>query len=363
MNIVHLALGLLRIAGEALFLFELNRVLGALVVGGRESRARTVQRAESSLLSCSRTCKKKVKVVLADGTVIQTLVAGPEGTPLVLLHGHSMCAAFFFRNFDALVDMGFHVYAPDLPGWGSSSRPLFNGQCAKDGVAFYADRIYEWLDVLGLQRFVLCGHSLGAYLAHEIALKRPDSVQRLVLTSPAAIMRGIPFSRALWFALTPQRLMTQGGLLALMLFSLLYPSDSCYNIPGLRDLTLCINSLAHGSGDAAAARLLRIRTSERRAECERPLLERVGNYQCRVELICGDRDELVDVEAVRALHRAMLIRGNDVKLSVISGADHSPHICVPDLFAKAMVRATATLLPMRSPVFPMMYKRKSIAVA
>lgn len=75
-----------------------------------------------------------------------------------------------------------------------------------------------------------------------------------------------------------------------------------------------------------------------RSECVRPLLERVTRLRCAVEIISGDADDLVNVEAVRALSRAMIAVGNDVRLNVIQGADHSPHICEPHRFAKAIMR-------------------------
>src|SRR5690606_34848395 len=46
-----------------------------------------------------------------------------EGPPLVLLHGGSGSWTHWIRNIPALVDAGFSVFVPDLPGFGDSAAP------------------------------------------------------------------------------------------------------------------------------------------------------------------------------------------------------------------------------------------------
>lgn len=357
MNLVNFALRLLRLAGEALFLFEINRFLGRAVKGPIRHRTRSLPRVEATLLRQVRAPLLIRPVTLPSGLVIHTLVAGaaaapshdaaqhPGSNPLVLLHGHSMAGAFFAGNIDALIDIGYSsVFVPDLLGWGRSSRPKFIGQRAEEAVDFFLSPLVTWLDILSLPTFVICGHSLGAYLAHEYASRYPQRVRRLILTSPAAITRHTPVRTAAWFAFTPQRFLTHGGLLAHIFFALRYPNHPEYNVQGMRELTLFINSVAHRSGDAAAAKMIRfwrVGTTRWQAECVRPLLERVGKLDCPIDLISGDNDALVHVEAVRALHRALAAVGNDVRLNVIAGADHTPHISAPVRFAKAIMRGMA----------------------
>lgn len=352
MNLVNLALRLLRLAGEALFIFEVNRFLGRAVKGPIRHRTRSLPRVEAALLRQVRAPLRVHPVTLPSGLVLHTVVAGAAATrdspqhpgpnPLVLLHGHSMAGAFFAGNIDALLDMGYSsVFVPDLPGWGRSSRPRFVGEHAEHAVDFFLAPLVTWLDMLGLPAFALCGHSLGAYLAHEYAVRHPARVRRLILASPAAITRHTPVPLAAWFAFTPQRFLTHGGLLAHVFFALRYPTHPAYNVLGMKELTLFVNSVAHRSGDAAAAKMLRfwrVGATRWQAECVRPLLERVGRLNCPVDIISGDKDALVHVEAVRALHRALISVGNDVRLNVIAGADHSPHICAPVRFAKAFMR-------------------------
>jgi pimeloyl-ACP methyl ester carboxylesterase len=277
-----------------------------------------------------------------------------------------MCAAFFAPNVDALLDMGYDaVYAPDLLGWGRSSRPAFaappKGPVADAALAFFLDPLDAWLAAMlpdgpNAPPLALLGHSLGGYIAHEFAARHASRIARLILVSPAALTRAVPLGMAAWFAATPQRFVKHGGLISLLAFLKQYPPSSRYNLPGFRDLAFSTNALAAGSGDAAAASFVRfippslpgpgwlrwlralLHLHRWRAECIRPLLEHVRPCQYPTEIVAGDRDVLVNIEAVRALHRAMLALGNPVKLSVLQCADHSPHISLPHQFAKALLR-------------------------
>ena len=361
MYFVRLALRLLRIAGEALFCFEVNRFLGRAVGGCIKYRRHSLRKAEQILLQNVNAPVITFDITLSSGIRIHTLVAGAAvikplktnqkscinfdhhgGKPLVLLHGHSMAATFFFRNIDHFLEMGYTtLYCLDLPGWGSSSRPIFKGTNSDDAVNFFLEPFREWISKMKLSNFTLCGHSLGAYIAHEFTSRYPTYVNHLILTSPAAILRHTPFSQALWFAFTPQRFLTHGGLLAHLFFASKYPSNHVYNFLGFRQYTFNSNSIAHLSGDAAAAKMIRFcRTglTSWKSECVRPLLERVRKIHCHIDLVTGDADDLVHVEAVRALCQSMQAMGNSVRIEVISGADHTPHICAPLSFAKAVMR-------------------------
>ena len=71
---------------------------------------------------------------------------------------------------------GFHVLAPDLIGHGSSPyEPPWS----------IAEHIDSLLATLGEEPSVWIGHSFGGRLAFELAVRRPDAVERLVLLDPA----------------------------------------------------------------------------------------------------------------------------------------------------------------------------------
>lgn len=98
-----------------------------------------------------------------------------RGTPVVLLHGFPFCREIFSPIMPALAQVG-HVVAVDLPGFGQSP-PLAPGFFLAD----VAREIIGLLDALGLGRAVLVGHSMGGYVALEVAAQKPDAVAGLVL--------------------------------------------------------------------------------------------------------------------------------------------------------------------------------------
>lgn len=335
--LIRLAFHLLRVATEAVFLFELNKVLGALLTGGSRAVPSASAKAEAEILAQARVATRHVRVRLPDGVVMHTLVAGrPGGNPVVLLHGHSMCGALFFAQLRALVDAGARVYAPDLPGWGRSSRPRFPNR--GDAVGYYVSRVLAWLDALSLGSFALVGHSLGGYLAHEVALARPLSVRSLVLVAPAAATRFVDYAAAMWFCFTPQRFISQGGLLASVLFALRYPRNPAYARPGVRQIIRVAFSLGAGAGDAAAAALLALNHGARTAQCTKPIVERVTRLECPVTLVAGEYDVLVPMSALLQVESALRAAGNEIAL-VCLPADHSPHLSTPELFTDVLKNA------------------------
>ena len=107
--------------------------------------------------------------------------AGPEdGLPLLLIHGATVPGWIFDRLSPLLNDAGFRTYAPDLYGHGRSARPR-----AAYTHTLFVEQMSEFLQrVLGDQRILVFGHSLGAAVAARLAAKSPQRIERLVLAAP-----------------------------------------------------------------------------------------------------------------------------------------------------------------------------------
>lgn len=109
-----------------------------------------------------------------DHTIV-ALQAG-EGPPLVLLHGFTGAK----ENWLALMPhLAAHhrVLAPDLPGWGESTRRAG----ADYGYAAQADRIAAWLAQVTDRPVALVGHSMGGGIAAVLAARHPQHVSHLIL--------------------------------------------------------------------------------------------------------------------------------------------------------------------------------------
>jgi pimeloyl-ACP methyl ester carboxylesterase len=101
---------------------------------------------------------------------------GGQGPTLVLLHGFAASKEVWLKQMEQLTPH-FHVIAPDLPGWGESTRV--------DGASYNIDaqaaRLQGFIDMLGMQKVVLVGHSMGGAIAGVYAAEHPEHVAELAL--------------------------------------------------------------------------------------------------------------------------------------------------------------------------------------
>jgi pimeloyl-ACP methyl ester carboxylesterase len=153
---------------------------------------------------------------------ISTLTMG-RGPDVVLLHGLGGTRASLFETAAALATR-FRVHAPDLPGFGSSSKPALGAYNA----AWFAQQMLGLMDQLGISEARLIGNSMGGRVAIEMALSAPDRIQALGLLCPAVawIRRGLhPIVRLLRpeFGLLPHAF--RRSLVASQFWSLFYDRD------------------------------------------------------------------------------------------------------------------------------------------
>ncbi len=102
----------------------------------------------------------------------------PEAQRVVCLHGITGRGLGFHRLAEAWLGT-YHVLAPDLLGHGSSP---YEPPWSTD------DHLDALVESLGQQPAAWIGHSFGARLAFELAARRPELVERLVLLDPAMLL-------------------------------------------------------------------------------------------------------------------------------------------------------------------------------
>jgi pimeloyl-ACP methyl ester carboxylesterase len=125
---------------------------------------------------------------LSGGLVLSYLRWGDPGAPeLLLLHGGNLSADDWQEVAPALAAAGWRVTALDLRGCGESDW---------DPEARYGvEQTVADVEELGLESFVLVGHSLGAVAACVYAARHPEEVRACVMedggpanhTKPAAL--------------------------------------------------------------------------------------------------------------------------------------------------------------------------------
>lgn len=116
---------------------------------------------------------------VATGRAISYLERG-NGEPVLFLHGVGSAARSWRYQLDAPVP-GFRFIAWDAPGYGQSTALSDAAPKPRE----YADTVAALVSALGLTKFHLIGHSLGALIATCYARHYPAHIQSLTLASIA----------------------------------------------------------------------------------------------------------------------------------------------------------------------------------
>ena len=126
----------------------------------------------------------RIHEVRAGKARISTLTAGDGIENVILIHGLGSNKTSFFETISALTPR-YTVHAIDLPGFGSSSKPLR----APYDAAWFARAVTRFMEAEGIQRAHLVGNSLGGRVAIEVGLNAPDRVSSLSLLCPSMAWR------------------------------------------------------------------------------------------------------------------------------------------------------------------------------
>jgi haloacetate dehalogenase len=108
------------------------------------------------------------------------LVTGGSGPPLLLLHGYPQ-THLMWRKLAPRLAADFTVVAPDLRGYGDSSKPPAGPDFLNYSKRALARDQVETMAALGFERFIVAGHDRGARVAHRLARDHPERVERLAL--------------------------------------------------------------------------------------------------------------------------------------------------------------------------------------
>ena len=115
------------------------------------------------------------------------------GMPLLLIHGLGARAQDWSPLIPGLVQAGFHVYAPDLPGYGLSAKPD-----ATYSIADEESAVVGFLHAVHLDRTDVAGWSMGGWIALKLTADHPQLVHRLVLYDAAGLYFPMDYDSSLF---------------------------------------------------------------------------------------------------------------------------------------------------------------------
>lgn len=112
----------------------------------------------------------------------QTLVYACAGTssnpPALFVHGWGATHKFW-RHVLPAFSLRYRCLAPDLPGFGLSTKPAMDYS-----IPSLAQWVGKIADAFGLESFDLVGHSMGGLISTCFALENPHRVKRLCVINP-----------------------------------------------------------------------------------------------------------------------------------------------------------------------------------
>lgn len=139
----------------------------------------------------------KQTVALPGGVTLAYVELGaPSGEPVIFLHGYTDTARSFYPTALHLAEAepGWRILVVDQRGHGDTSMPPAETCAAAPESCFrpidMADDVVAFMDALGLEQAAVVGHSMGSFVAQELALTYPERVERMVLIGTGVRLAG-----------------------------------------------------------------------------------------------------------------------------------------------------------------------------
>jgi pimeloyl-ACP methyl ester carboxylesterase len=258
---------------------------------------------------------------LRAGDTTWSYYEGGQGPTLVLLHGFASDKTVWLPLAEQLT-AHFHVVIPDLPGWGESSREAG----ADYGVQAQAQRLQAFVDALGLQRFVLVGHSMGGAIAGVYAARHPQGLAALALLDTYGL-KSDPndFDRSVMAGKDPFVYDDRAGFERALKLAFLQPPQ----VPGrIEDVFVRRNRESRAFIERTMAQL-------RRPDDYLSLQHVLGDLTVPVlGLWCHD-DRVVDPSALDSLRNG-LVQAPAISSSLLNGCNHMPMMEKPEATAQVL---------------------------
>jgi pimeloyl-ACP methyl ester carboxylesterase len=240
-----------------------------------------------------------------------------SGPPLLLLHGVGSGSASWAAQLASLATQ-LRVIAWDAPGYGESDTLPDPVPRAAD----YAAAALGLADVLGLERFVLLGHSLGGIMAAALCARHPERVLRLILSAPAAGHGKAPAHERdarIGPRLSEMALLGPEGLAEKRARNLLAPNATSTAIAHVR----AVMAQLRPDGYAQACQLLGAAD----------IFEDLPAIAVPTLVMCGNADAITPEEGCRRIAAAIA----DARYQTLRGVGHAAYIEDPPQYDIALL--------------------------
>jgi len=237
---------------------------------------------------------------------------------VVLLHGYPFDKSMWSEQIDAIAAAGLRAIAPDLRGLGetkSSSAEAMMDEMARDAAAL--------LDHLSVGKAVICGLSMGGYVAFEFMHLFPTRVLGLVLTGTRA-----PADNEQEKAGREQQVQTmlRAGMVPISIATLpkLLASRT---LAEKADIVKRVRAMITKSDPKGAAAAQRGMAARRDYTADLPAIN------VPTLIIVGREDSIRPITDAEVMHRGI----QDSRLEIIEDAAHMTNMEQPEVFDGALL--------------------------
>lgn len=257
-----------------------------------------------------------------------------EGAAVLLLHGYPFDRSMWREQIDFLRASGYRVVAPDLlvaqtsvcepsePNHRLKSVPL-------NSMANMAREVAALIDALKIEQAVICGLSMGGYVAFEFMRLFPERVRALILAGTRAPADNEPEKQGRMQQV--EQMLTKGmsGIADASLPKLLAPLTIAEKPDVVNRVRQMI--LRTDPEDAAAAQRGMAERSDYSSD-----LSAIG---VPALIIVGRQDPIRPVSDAEFMHRGIPTS----RLEIIEDAAHMTNMEQPEIFDRALLSFLTTL--------------------
>jgi len=260
--------------------------------------------------------------VMVNGVHLAVEIEG-GGPPILLVHGYPLDRTIWRAQMSGLT--GWRRIAPDLRGMGRSDAPDLGYS-----MATYADDLAALLDALSLERAVVCGLSMGGYVAFELLRRYRPRIRALILMDTRAEADSSEERRARDAAVALVRDEGSTAIAATMIPKLFAPDASRVCPEAVQRIRRVIEATPV-AGIAGALTAMRDRPDST------PLLAALQDLPTLI--LVGEQDGLTPPTVSLYLKEAI----PGARLAIIPGAGHLPPVEQPEATTRILAEFLASL--------------------
>jgi 3-oxoadipate enol-lactonase len=262
----------------------------------------------TAYMSAGREMVPNVQRIMVHGVNLAVEVRG-EGPAILFVHGYPLDRTIWRDQIEALD--GFRRIAPDLRGMGASDAPDLGYS-----IPIYAADLAALLDTLSVDEVILCGLSMGGYVALEFVRQWRHRVRGLILMDTRADADGPDVRRARDAAAAQARERGSGVIADSMLPKVLAQATLTRK-PEVAERVRTLMASTPVSGIVGALTAMRDRAGSEE------LLPSLADLPTLVAV--GETDVLTPPDQARELSNAI----PNSRFAIIAGAGHLPPVEQP----------------------------------